>query len=62
MDPWGGDDKQEAQEKLRWLNHVLSYPTTIFIDKQGKFEIKLALMGPATGDNIWVLKEILMHL
>ncbi|WP_366512766.1 hypothetical protein [Kordia sp.] len=33
---FGTSNKQKAQEKLPMLNHVLSYPTTIFIDKKGK--------------------------
>ena len=33
---YGSSDKSKAQEKLPMLNHVLSYPTTLFIDKQGK--------------------------
>ena len=33
------------------LNHVLSYPTTIFIDKTGKVnKIHTGFTGPATGD------------
>ena len=31
---YGTYDKLKAQEKLPMLNHVLSYPTTIFIDKK----------------------------
>ena len=32
------------------LNHVLSYPTTIFIDKKGKVrKIHTGFNGPATG-------------
>jgi hypothetical protein len=33
------------------LNHVLSYPTTIFIDKTGTVrKIHTGFNGPATGD------------
>jgi hypothetical protein len=33
------------------LNHVLSYPTTIFVDKQGVVrKIHTGFNGPATGD------------
>ena len=33
------------------LNHVLSYPTSIFIDKKGKVrKIHTGFNGPATGD------------
>jgi len=47
---YGTYDKQKAQEKLPMLNHVLSYPTTIFIDKKGKVrKIHTGFNGPATG-------------
>ncbi len=47
---YGTSDKQKAQEKLPMLNHVLSYPTTIFIDKKGKVrKIHTGFNGPATG-------------
>ena len=33
------------------LNHVLSYPTSIFIDKKGRVrKIHTGFNGPATGD------------
>lgn len=48
---FGTSDKKKAQEKLPMLNHVLSYPTTIFIDKKGKVRrIHTGFNGPATGD------------
>lgn len=47
---YGSSDKTLAQEKLPMLNHVLSYPTTIFIDKKGKVrKIHTGFNGPATG-------------
>lgn len=47
---YGTSDKQKAQEKLPMLNHVLSYPTTIFIDKKGQVrKIHTGFNGPATG-------------
>jgi len=47
---YGTEDKTEAQKKLPMLNHVLSYPTTIFIDKTGKVrKIHTGFNGPATG-------------
>jgi len=47
---YGTSDKKKAQEKLPMLNHVLSYPTTIFIDKNGKVrKIHTGFNGPATG-------------
>ncbi len=48
---FGSSDKVLAQEKLPMLNHVLSYPTSIFIDKKGKVrKIHTGFNGPATGD------------
>jgi len=48
---YGTSDKEKAQEKLPMLNHVLSYPTSIFIDKTGKVrKIHTGFNGPATGD------------
>lgn len=47
----GSSDKQKANEKLPMLNHVLSYPTTIFIDKKGVVrKIHTGFNGPATGE------------
>ena len=40
------------------LNHVLSYPTTIFIGKKGKVrKIHTGFNGPATGDKFIEFKE-----
>jgi thiol-disulfide isomerase/thioredoxin len=48
---YGTNDKAKAQEKLPMLNHVLSYPTSIFIDKTGKVrKIHTGFNGPATGE------------
>lgn len=48
---YGSSSKVSAQEKLPMLNHVLSYPTTIFIDKTGTVrKIHTGFNGPATGD------------
>lgn len=47
----GTDSKIEAQQKLPMLNQVLSYPTTIFIDKTGQVrKIHTGFNGPATGE------------
>ena len=47
---YGSSNKKKAQEKLPMLNHVLSYPTTIFIDKKNKVrKIHTGFNGPATG-------------
>lgn len=48
---YGSYDKEKAQQKLPMLNHVLSYPTTIYIDKKGEVrKIHTGFNGPATGD------------
>ncbi|SHK25517.1 Peroxiredoxin [Maribacter aquivivus] len=55
---YGTYDKQKAQEKLPMLNHVLSYPTTIFIDKKGNVrKIHTGFNGPATGDKFVEFKK-----
>ncbi len=47
---YGDSDKKLAQEKLPMLNHIISYPTSIFIDKKGKVrKIHTGFNGPATG-------------
>ncbi len=47
----GTSNKVKAQEKLPMLNQVLSYPTTIFIDKRGQVrKIHTGFNGPATGE------------
>ncbi|MFT5435843.1 MAG: thiol-disulfide isomerase/thioredoxin [Ulvibacter sp.] len=48
---YGSSSKVKANEKLPMLNHVLSYPTTIFIDKKGEVRrIHTGFNGPATGE------------
>ncbi|SFZ95008.1 Peroxiredoxin [Flaviramulus basaltis] len=48
---YGSSSKVKANEKLPMLNHILSYPTTIFIDKKGKVrKIHTGFNGPATGE------------
>ena len=48
---YGTSNKIDAQKKLPMLNHILSYPTTIFIDKTGKVrKIHTGFSGPATGE------------
>ncbi|MEO0901014.1 MAG: TlpA disulfide reductase family protein, partial [Bacteroidota bacterium] len=47
---YGTSNKKLANEKLPMLNHVLSYPTTIFIDREGEVKkIHTGFNGPATG-------------
>lgn len=44
-------NKTLAQQKLPMLNHIISYPTTIFMDKKGKVrKIHTGFNGPATGE------------
>lgn len=55
---YGTVNKEEAQKKLPMLNKVVSYPTTIFIDKKGKVrKIHTGFNGPATGDKYIAFKE-----
>ena len=55
---YGGSDKAKAQEKLPMLNQVLSYPTSIFIDKTGKVrKIHTGFNGPATGEKYVAFKN-----
>ncbi|GAA4809103.1 hypothetical protein GCM10023330_14990 [Litoribaculum gwangyangense] len=54
---YGSSSKVKANEKLPMLNHVLSYPTTIFIDKTGTVrKIHTGFNGPATGDKFTEFK------
>lgn len=49
---YGTGDKGKANDKLPMLNHVLSYPTTIFIDKKGVVrKIHTGFNGKATGES-----------
>jgi len=55
---YGSSSKSEANEKLPMLNHVLSYPTSIFIDKEGKVrKIHTGFNGPATVDKYLEFKK-----
>jgi len=46
----GTKDKEEAAKTLPMLNHVLSFPTTIFIGKDGTVKrIHTGFSGPGTG-------------
>ncbi len=45
----GGSSKKEAAKSLPMLNHILSYPTMIFIDRKNKVRrIHTGFAGPAT--------------
>jgi thiol-disulfide isomerase/thioredoxin len=46
----GKNDKADASAKLPMLNKIISFPTTIIIDKKGKVrKIHTGFNGPATG-------------
>jgi len=64
---YGTSNKSRANEKLPMLNHVLSYPTTIFIDGKGNVrKIHTGFNGPATGEKYQEFKlefdKIIMEL
>ena len=47
---YGGTDKEIFLEKIPMLENIISYPTTIIIDKSGKVNsIHTGFNGPATG-------------
>ena len=47
----GMASKTEAAQKLPMLNHVLSFPTTIYIDRKGEVRrIHTGFAGPGTGE------------
>lgn len=47
----GSTGKKEAGEVLPQLNHIMSFPTSIFIDKSGNIrKIHTGFLGPGTGD------------
>lgn len=49
---------KNANEKLPMLNHIMSFPTTIFIDKKGKVrKIHTGFYGPGTGEYHAKFKE-----
>lgn len=55
---YGSPDKTKALEKFPMLNKILSYPTTIIIDKTGKVrKIHTGFNGPATGDKYEEFKK-----
>ncbi|MFC2117902.1 peroxiredoxin family protein [Bacteroidota bacterium] len=56
----GTSNKKQAAETLPMLNHILSFPTTIYIDKKGEIQkIFTGFMGPGTGEHYEThLKEI----
>lgn len=54
----GSEDKKLAHEKLPMLNHIISFPTTLFIDKTGTVrKIHTGFNGPATGEKYEIFKN-----
>jgi len=54
----GNFDKEAAAKTLPMLNHVMSFPTSIFIDKKGTVrKIHTGFSGPATGEYYAKYKE-----
>ena len=48
----GNANKEVARAKLPFLDHVMSYPTCIFIDRKGKVRrIRTGFYGPGTGEH-----------
>jgi hypothetical protein len=46
----GTYNKKSASETLPFLNHVMAFPTTIFIDKMGNVrKVHTGFRGPGTG-------------
>ncbi|OIQ30408.1 MAG: redoxin [Bacteroidetes bacterium MedPE-SWsnd-G2] len=55
---YGTSSKSKANEKLPMLNHVLSYPTTIYLDKNHEvYKIHTGFNGPATGEAFEAFKK-----
>ena len=47
---YAGQARENAEEKLPMLNKIMSYPTTVFIGRDGKVKrIHTGFSGPATG-------------
>jgi len=54
----GTSDKDDAASTLPMLNHVLAYPTAIFVDRSGTVRyIHTGFYGPGTGSHHEALKQ-----
>jgi hypothetical protein len=48
----GKASKEEAAAKMPFLNHVMSFPTCIMVDRSGKVRrIRTGIYGPSTGSH-----------
>jgi len=57
----GASPKSNAQQTFNQLNHVMSYPTAIFVDKQARVrKIHTGFYGPGTGQYYQHHKEKLL--
>lgn len=56
---YGGESRKEvASEKLPFLDHIMSYPTCIFIDRAGTVRrIRTGFYGPGTGEHYEIYKR-----
>lgn len=58
----GMASKEQAAAKLPFLDHVMSYPTCIFVDRAGKVRrIRTGFYGPSTGKHYEAYKRNLRH-
>jgi thiol-disulfide isomerase/thioredoxin len=56
----GSSNKEEAAAKMPFLNHVMSFPTCILVDRQGKVRrIRTGIYGPSTGAHYAQYKQSL---
>ncbi|NBB72210.1 MAG: redoxin domain-containing protein [Bacteroidetes bacterium] len=54
----GTSDKDDAAATLPMLNHLLAYPTALFVDRRGKVRyIHTGFYGPGTGSHHEALKQ-----
>ncbi len=54
----GVANKETVDEKLPFLDHVMSYPTCIFVDRNGKVRrIRTGFYGPGTGQHYEIYKR-----
>ena len=59
----GPANKRKAAEALPMLNHILSYPTAIIIDRMGEIqEIHTGFSGPGTGEAYSIYKKEMEEL